>query len=98
MCSSTEELTTSKRSFVPPKTQQEIGKAKLSAIPATTTADTKYCVKIWNDWCSHRLVKYGDVIPPLNHSELSVASLAEILSSFIFEVRKQDGHQTLYIT
>ena len=90
-CSSTEELTTSKRSFAPPETQQEIGKAKLSAIPATTTADTKYCVKIWNDWCSHRLVKYGDVIPPLNHSELSVASLAENLSSFIFEVRKQDG-------
>ena len=33
--------TTSKRSFVPPKTQQEMCKAKLSAIPASTAADTK---------------------------------------------------------
>ena len=84
-------VTTSKRSFAPPKTQQEMCKAKLSAIPATTAADMKYCVKIWNQWCSHRLVKYGDVIPPLDHPELTVKSLAENLSSFIFEVRKQDG-------
>ena len=32
---------TSKHSFVPPKTKQEMCKAKLSAIPATTAADTK---------------------------------------------------------
>ena len=44
--------TTSKHSFAPPKTQQEMCKAKLSAIPATTAADTKYCVKIWDQWCS----------------------------------------------
>ena len=90
--SSQPSATTTKRSFAPPKTQQEICKAKLtSAIPSTTTANTKYCVKIWDQWCSHRLVNYGDVIPPLDDPELTVKSLAENLSSFIFEVRKQDG-------
>ena len=78
--------TTSKRSFAPPKTQQEMCKAKLSAIPASTAADTKYCVKIWNQWCSHRLEKYGDMIPPLDHPELTVKCFAENLSSFVFEV------------
>ena len=78
--------TTTKRSFAPPKTQQEICKAKLSAIPSTTTVDTKYCVKIWDQWCSHRLVNYGDLIPPLDDPELTVKSLAENLSSFILEV------------
>ena len=56
--------TTSKRSFAPPKTQEEMCKAKLSAIPASTAADTKYCVRIWNQWCSHRLAKYDDAIYP----------------------------------
>ena len=80
--------TTFKRSFAPPKTQQEMCKAKLSAISATTAADMKYRVKIWNQWCSHRLVKYGDVIPPLDHPELTVKSLAETLSSLLFESAK----------
>ena len=39
----------------------------------------------------YRLVKYGDVIPPLDHPELTVKSLAENLMSFIFEMQKQDG-------
>ena len=73
---------TSKHYFAPPKTEQEICKAKLSAIQASTAADMKYCVKIWNQWCSHRLAKYGDVISPLDHPELTAKSLAEHLSSF----------------
>ena len=79
------------RRFAPPKTAEDIHKAKLRAIPATTTKDTKYCVGIWNEWCSHRLLNYGDAIAPLEEQNLS--DLAHNLSSFIFEVRKKDGSE-----
>ena len=39
--SSEPSATTSKRYFAPPKTEEEICKAKLNAVPATTAADTK---------------------------------------------------------
>ena len=79
------------RKFVLPKTEEKnILQAKHRAIPATTLKDTKYCVAIWNEWCSHRLTNYGDAIPPLNPSELASNS-----SSFIFEVRKKDGSEFL---
>ena len=82
---------TSKCSFAPPKTKEEMCKAKLGAIPASTASDTKYCVGVWNDWCRHRLAHYGDAILPLD--EITITDLAEYLSSFIYEVRKQDGSE-----
>ena len=76
-----------------PKSEEDILQAKRRATPATTLKDTKYCVTIWNEWCSHRLTNYGDAIPPLE--ELDPSELASKLSSFIFEVRKKDGSEFL---
>ena len=45
----------------------------------------------WNDWCRHRLANYGDAIPPLD--EITITDLADYLSSFVYEVRKQDGSE-----
>ena len=36
-----------KRVFGAQKTEQEIAKAKLSAVPGATLTDTNYCVRIW---------------------------------------------------
>ena len=81
------------RKFALPKTEEDILQAKRRAIPASTLKDTKYCVAIWSEWCSHRLTNYGDLIPPLE--EQSSSELASNLSSSIFEVRKKDGSEFL---
>jgi hypothetical protein len=52
--------------FAVAKTDQEIVKTKEVAIPNKTIADTNYCVGLWNHWCSHRAIKYGDTIPSLD--------------------------------
>ena len=72
-------LTQSERSFLqavplPPSKcvdlhlskKNEMEKLKESAIPNSTTSDTKYCFKLWNDWCEYRLKCHGDVIPLLS--------------------------------
>ncbi len=42
-----------KRTFAPRKNEDEVMKAKLSAIPSKTMADTKYYVNVWQQWCAH---------------------------------------------
>ena len=42
-----------KRPFAPPETESEMSKAKDMAVPQKTVVDTKYCVGLWNQWCSH---------------------------------------------
>ena len=82
-CSSKTSPTAITFGFAAEKTEEEIHQAKLCAVPAMTTKDTKFCVTIlWNEWCSYRLTKYGHVICPLE--ELNTADLAHYLSSFIF--------------
>lgn len=73
------------------KTEQEIAKVKLSAVPGATLTDTNYCVRIWKEWCDHRCSVYGDSIPCLE--ELPVPELASHLSNFVFEVRKKTGEE-----
>lgn len=80
-----------KRHFAVPKTDQEIAKAKEAAIPRKTVTDTNYCVGLWNQWCSHRAIKYGDTIPPLD--SISSADFAHHMSNFVFEIRKKDGSE-----
>ncbi len=58
-----------------------------SAIPNSTTSDTKYYFKLWNDWCEYRLKCQGDVIPLL--SDLKSEELSENLKCFIFQIRKR---------
>ena len=83
--------TASKRVFAPPMSAKEIEKAKQKAIPQSTRADTDYCLRVWKEWCQHRLTNHGDVIPPLH--EMPEKVLEQKLSSFIFEVRKKNGSE-----
>ena len=79
------------RVFAPPLTDNEMERAKRSAIPDSTTADTRYCIKLWNDWCEHTLKSHGDVIPPLG--DLTAKEMSQKLSCFIFQIQKQDGSE-----
>ena len=40
--------------FAPPKTDTEILCAREAGIPFKTKEDTKYCVRVWEDWREHR--------------------------------------------
>ena len=44
----TQKESSNKRVFASPKSEQEITKAKHSAVPDATLANTTYCIRIWN--------------------------------------------------
>ncbi len=75
-----------KRTFAPRKNEDEVIKAKLSAIPSKTMADTKYCVNVWQQWCAHISTEYGEEVTPLK--EISTQELSTKLCLFVFKVRK----------
>ena len=81
---------TKKRVFAVPKSEEEIDKAKVSAIPEKTLTDAKYCSSIWNQWCEHQFEVYGDRIPPLEQLASSYQEFALHLSN---EVRKKTGEE-----
>ena len=68
--------------FASQKSEQEINKAKLSAVSDATLVNTTA-----KEWCDHRHTQYGDNIPCLE--EIFMPQLASHLSSFVFEVRKK---------
>ncbi len=80
-----------KRTFAPRKNEDEVMKAKLSAIPSKTMADTNYGVNVWQQWCAHISTEYGEEVIPLK--EISTQELSTKLSLFVFEVRKQNGEE-----
>ena len=40
--------------FAPPQTEQQIQRARIDGIPESTKKDTKYCLKIWEEWSKRR--------------------------------------------
>ena len=80
-----------KRKFGPSKSDNDVATARITAIPKKTLSDTKYCIGVWNEWCVHRAIKYGDIILPIG--ELTMEDLSRHLSRFILEVRKKDGRE-----
>lgn len=82
----------SKQPFAALKSEEEIAKAKLSAVPEKTLLDTKYCIGVWNHWCDHRCAVHGDNIPPIEQLSMQ-QQLAMHLCSFVFEVRKKTGEE-----
>ncbi len=70
-------------------------KAKLSAIPSKTMADTKYCVNVWQQWCAHISIEYGEEVTPLK--EISTQELSTKLCLFVFKVRNKTERNFLQI-
>ena len=80
--------TTAER-FAPPKTTEEIVRAREKGIPKRTQQDTKYCVNIWDEWREYRRRSTGIVIAPLQ--QLPPHQLNEFLTMFVLEARKKTG-------
>ena len=54
--------------LAPPKTE-EVQEARNTGIPKKTIEDTKYCVKVWAEWCSYCREACGHAIPTLESIE-----------------------------
>ena len=62
-----------------------------SAVPEKTQRNTRYCVKIWDEWAEHRASSTSVVLPPLK--ALNKSQLQHWMSCFIMEIRKKDGRE-----
>ena len=80
-----------KRCFAEPKSEEEIAEARAKRIPLKTQQDTKYCMRLWEDWVDHRSSTTGKNIAPL--VQLSTPELQHWLTRFILEVRKKNGDE-----
>ena len=76
--------TSASRPFAAIKSDVEVELARNSGIPEKTSADTKYCVGVWEAWSSYRRQQNGDSIQSLE--QLSREELNYWLTRFILEV------------
>ena len=77
--------------YAQPKTDKEIREARKNAIPSSTQQDTKYCIRLWEDWTEHRQSSTGATIKPI--TDMSPIELQHWLTQFILEIRKRDGSE-----
>ena len=70
-----------KRKFHPAKTGEDLATARIGAISKKTLSDTRYCFRVWNEWCLHRNENYGEIIPPIE--EITIDNLSYHLRRFI---------------
>ena len=49
--------------FAAPVTKEEILEHRMNAVPKRTNEDTKYCCKVWQDWCKDLVLNYQYQIP-----------------------------------
>ena len=56
-----------------------------------TNEDTKYCTKVWKDWCKERHQHYQCQIPPFE--DITNHQLQQWLIRFVLEVWKKDGSE-----
>ena len=75
----------------PKKQNDEIQQARLASVPKSTQADTKFCVKLWEDWKSHTEQATNVTIGQI--TQLSTADLQHWMSKFVLEIRKRDGSE-----
>ena len=62
------------------------------SVPKKTQADTKYCVRLWNEWkAHHNSLVTTDLEAVPDTAQLDCKTLQYWLSCFVLEVRKKDG-------
>ena len=76
--------------FAPPKSEEEIARARLESIPKKTRQDTEYCIRLWNSWAENRKRKTGVTVLPLEDLD-NVETLQHWLCRFVTEIRKKNG-------
>jgi len=78
-----------KSRFAPPKTDEEIERARERAVPAKTVADTKYCVRLFDTWREHRMETTTADIPTL--ADMTKHQMQYWMERFVLEVQKKCG-------
>ena len=75
--------------FATPISDEDIVQRRKSAVPKKTNEDTKYCTKVWEEWCQYRREYHHSDIPTLHH--ITRTQLQHWLTRFVLEVCKKDG-------
>ena len=76
--------------FAPPRSEEELTRARLESIPNKSREDTEYCVRVWNAWAENRKLNTRVTVPPLE--DLGDAeTIQHWLSHFVTEIRKNNG-------
>ena len=80
-----------KARFADPKTEEDVAAARRASVPKKTQADTKYCMRLWNEWTTHRnALSTAEKIPD-NITTMNAETLQYWMCRFVLEVRKKDG-------
>lgn len=77
--------------FAEPKATAEVLKAQMASVPKKTQADTKYCVRIWNEWRRTRNTFTTTEVVPELLPYLDAETLQYWMSCFVLEACKKDG-------
>ena len=81
-----------KARFADPKTEDDVAAARRASVPKKTQADTKYCMRLWNEWTTHRnALSTAEKIPD-NITTMNAETLQYWMCRFVLEVRKKDGN------
>jgi hypothetical protein len=76
--------------FAVPKTEEEVVEARKASVPKKTQTDTRYCMRLWDEWKMHRNVTSTKRVPD-DITEMSRDELQYWMCRFVLEVRKRDG-------
>ena len=69
--------------FAAPKTESDVAEARRASVPKKTQTDTKYCMRLWNEWKMHRnSVTTTETIPD-DITEMSSETLQYWMCRFI---------------
>ena len=80
--------------FAVPKTEKEVTEARKASVPKKTQTDTKYCMRLWNEWKMHQNIAAPTQSVPDDITEMSCEALQYWMCRFVLEVRKKD--ESLY--
>ena len=71
--------------FALPKTEKEVVEARKASVPKKTQADTKYCMRLWNEWNMHRNVAASTESVPDDITEMSSEALQYWMCRFVLD-------------
>ena len=83
-----------KSRFADPMSEEAVARARRASVPKKTQADTKYCMRLWNDWSAHRSSRASsdlEIVPDI--TQMDCEAMQYWLSRYVhvLEVRKKDG-------
>lgn len=75
------------------KTDDQVLLARKSSVPEKTQQDTKWCVRLWDEWAEHRNSQMPDKQIATPITAIPLGDLSYWLERFVLEIRKRDGSE-----